>query len=183
MHRERGVVLFIALIALVAMALAGIATMRSVSAGLLVAGNLAYKRQATTAADRGIEQARAWYGTYFGSAFDTSEPANGYYAEWDDFDPATADWTIPSKTVLVPWNQLSAGAQEVRYVIHRLCQDPGAASPTTCVMADSLAGSSTSVGASYGSKPLTGSGRVYYRITARVVGAKGTVSLVQTTMY
>ena len=183
MHRERGVVLFIALIALVAMALAGIATMRSVSAGLLVAGNLAYKRQATTAADRGIEQARAWYAANYGSAFDTSDPSSGYYAQWDEFDPATADWTVANTTVQLTWNQLSAGAQEVRYVIHRLCQEPGAASPTTCVMADSRSGASTAVGASYGSGPLTGSGRVYYRVTARVVGAKGTVSLVQTTMY
>jgi Tfp pilus assembly protein PilX len=42
--RIRGAVLFIALIVLVAMTLAGIAIMRSVDTATLIAGNLAFKQ-------------------------------------------------------------------------------------------------------------------------------------------
>ena len=59
-ERQRGVVLFIALIVLVAMALAGIALVRSVDTGILVAGNIAFKQGATNAGDQGLEAARTW---------------------------------------------------------------------------------------------------------------------------
>jgi len=49
--REQGVILFVALIVLVAMSLAGIALMRSVDTSVLVAGNLAYRQGATSVAD------------------------------------------------------------------------------------------------------------------------------------
>ena len=58
--RVRGAVLFISLIVLVAMTLAGIAMMRSVDTGNLIAGNLAFEQGAMQAADRGIEQAFQW---------------------------------------------------------------------------------------------------------------------------
>ena len=43
---QEGVVLFIALIVLVAMSLAGVALMRSVDTALVVAGNFAFKKSA-----------------------------------------------------------------------------------------------------------------------------------------
>ncbi len=52
--RQRGAVLLIALIVLVAMTLAGIAMMRSVDTGILVSGNMAFRQSATLAADAGI---------------------------------------------------------------------------------------------------------------------------------
>ena len=55
MRREQGVVLFIALIVLVAMSLAGIALMRSVDTGILIAGNLGFRQNATHVGDLGIE--------------------------------------------------------------------------------------------------------------------------------
>jgi Tfp pilus assembly protein PilX len=51
---QQGVVLFIALIVLVAMSLAGIALMRSVDTNVLIAGNLAFRQGATMAGDWGI---------------------------------------------------------------------------------------------------------------------------------
>ena len=59
-RNQRGVILFIALIVLVAMSLAGIALMRSVDTNVLIAGNLAFRQGATLAADRGIEDAKNW---------------------------------------------------------------------------------------------------------------------------
>jgi Tfp pilus assembly protein PilX len=50
-------VLFIALIVLVAMTLAGIAIMRSVDTATLIAGNLAFKQGTVQSSDNGVEQA------------------------------------------------------------------------------------------------------------------------------
>ena len=58
-HRQRGVVLFIALLVMVALSLAGIALIRSADTATIVAGNLAFKQAAASAVDRSIEQAVA----------------------------------------------------------------------------------------------------------------------------
>jgi hypothetical protein len=55
--RERGVVLFIALLVMVALSLAGIALIRSADTATIVSGNLAFKQAAEYAVDRSIEQA------------------------------------------------------------------------------------------------------------------------------
>ncbi len=52
-HQQRGVVLLIALIILVAMTLAGIGMMRSVDTGGVIAGNLAFKQSTLHASDAG----------------------------------------------------------------------------------------------------------------------------------
>jgi Tfp pilus assembly protein PilX len=52
-HKQRGVVLLIALIMLVAMTLAGIGMMRSVDTGSVIAGNLAFKQATLNASDTG----------------------------------------------------------------------------------------------------------------------------------
>ena len=56
---ERGVVLFIALLVMVALSLAGIALIRSADTATIVAGNLAFKQAAAAAVDRSVEQAVA----------------------------------------------------------------------------------------------------------------------------
>jgi type IV pilus assembly protein PilX len=182
-RRQRGVVLFIALIALVAMSLAGLALIRSVGSGLLVAGNLGFKRNATSAADYGIEAGRKWFTDQTASAtpidLNNPSPTLGYYADWASFDPATATWA-DSNSVKVPDADIPQAVNEVRYVIHRMCSRIGAAVPEECATARGLGGSSTKVGAK---TPLSAAGSVYYRVTARVVGTKGTVSLVQTVMF
>jgi hypothetical protein len=50
-------VLFIALLVMVALSLAGIALLRSADTATIVAGNLAFKQAAAAAVDRSIEQA------------------------------------------------------------------------------------------------------------------------------
>lgn len=191
--RQRGVVLFIALIALVAMSLAGIALMRSVGAGILLAGNLDFRRTATTLADLGVEYGRRWFqeqAALIGAppagtvvlGLDNDRPAEGYYASWTKFDPATATWD-DTASKLIPAAETPSLAREVRYVIHRLCPAAGPSAPTDCVTARSLLGNSTAIGINYGSGPLSAAGKIYYRVTARVLGSKGTVSFVQTVMF
>ncbi len=54
---QRGVVLFIALLVMVALSLAGIALIRSADTATTVAGNLAFKQATEYTVDRSIEQA------------------------------------------------------------------------------------------------------------------------------
>src|SRR5436190_19831081 len=54
---QRGIVMFIALLVMVALSLAGIALIRSSDTATIVAGNLSFTQAATNAVDRSIEQA------------------------------------------------------------------------------------------------------------------------------
>jgi type IV pilus assembly protein PilX len=57
--RQGGVVMLIALIMLVALTLAGIALLRTVDTGALIAGNVAFQQSALVSSDAGIERAVA----------------------------------------------------------------------------------------------------------------------------
>lgn len=57
-HKQDGVVLLIALIAVVLLLVAGLATLRSVDTTTMVTGNLAFREGSVQASDRGIEVAR-----------------------------------------------------------------------------------------------------------------------------
>ena len=104
--RERGAILFIALIVLVAMSLAGIALMRSVDTNVLIAGNLAFRQGATAGGDWGIEDARAWITGHPALLID-EQPAGFpfYFASWqqnldligNNPDPSVTnyDWNLP----------------------------------------------------------------------------------------
>lgn len=59
MRTQRGVTLFIALIVLVVLALAGTAMMRSTDAANVIAGNLGFKKAALHATDQGVQRAGA----------------------------------------------------------------------------------------------------------------------------
>lgn len=178
---QRGVVLFIALIVLVAMTLAGIALSRSVGTGILVAGNLAFQKGATSSADAGIEAGRAWLTVQDADTLRVDQ-ARGYFANWDTaFDPATFDWTNRATTVAT-----DAAGNTVQYVVHRLCRNSNESANAPgqqCVSLTGAGASGSKGGASYGSTPLSGTLQVYYRVTARVSGPRNTVSYVQSVMY
>jgi len=83
---QRGVVLFIALIVLVAMSLAGIALIRNVDSGQVIAGNLAFRQAAMHVGDIGIEAGRAWLLSQSSTTLYNDTPGvtggGGYYANW-----------------------------------------------------------------------------------------------------
>jgi len=190
---QRGSVLLIALILLVAMSLAGIALIRSVSTSNIIAGNLAFQQAATHSADVGVETALAFLQTSGGAGITTlhtsvlsgtgpryvarrEDPAPGQ--SWDAFWTALAGAgavnTVPTAN---PSNQDAAG-NTVSYVIHRLCDNVGppaypgcSAPPTDTGLASSSMGS--------GMVHVAGAKQVYYRITARVTGPRNTLSYVQ----
>ncbi len=79
-RRQRGVVLFIALIAMVVLSLAGVALIRSVDTAASVAGNIAFREASTTAVNLAVEQAVNWV---FVAPFnvEVNNPAFHYYAQ------------------------------------------------------------------------------------------------------
>jgi hypothetical protein len=178
-RRQRGAVLFIALIVLVAMSLAGIALIRGVDTANLIAGNLAFKQNATHGGDWGVEQARNWL---------QAQPAAGLYndvpglysaAMQTGLDFTATDPSAPD----FDWSANSFGpvpdpaGNQVRYVIHRMCDLAGNPASQNCV-STSLGGTA---GGSKGSvnPALPSTSQIYYRITVRVTGPRNTVSYVQ----
>jgi type IV pilus assembly protein PilX len=181
--KQSGVVLFIALIVLIAMSLAGLSMMRSVTGGVLVAGNLAFKQAATSAGDLGLELGRQWL-TQNASTLKSDRATDGYFASWEEtFDPMTFDWSARAGPVANSTaGRIDPQGHDVRFVIHRMCDpvqralDPD---PIRCTMANGGALASSMRNAHYQDKALAGAAGVYYRITARVTGVRGTTSFVQ----
>ena len=181
---QRGVVLFIALIVLVAMSLAGIALVRSVDTNVLIAGNLAFRQGATAASDAPVEVARAWIvANASGSGLYSDMSSSAFFATWQSsFDPKTYDWTDATKAKQLTPVTDAAGNRRY-YVIHRMCSnsgDPNAAS-NLCVKSAASGRGRGSFGAiAYPGLALEEAGSPVYRITARVEGPKNTVTFVQT---
>jgi type IV pilus assembly protein PilX len=194
---QRGVVLFISLIVLVAMSLAGIALMRSVDSGVMIAGNLAFKQGTTLAGDSGVEAARTALSAIAGlgsNSLWTSTSASYFSlvpASEPDFtgtDPnkAAYDWSGTTTVNGLTVNNSTtvtgvAGTTEVRYVIHRLCAATGDPSATVCARGTttSSATSSQTVRDAAGAANFTVGSAQYYRITTRVIGARNTKSYVE----
>lgn len=206
MRRQQGVVLFIALIVLVAMSLAGIALMRSVDTSVLIAGNLAFRQGATFAGDWGIEDARLLLQTNSGSGVTTLHndqpalaqaagianppwPNSAYWANWQQGVDFTGNTPNPADDFI--WTTArsmgtDAGGNTVQYVIHRLCSVAGdpASAGVSCVRSASGGGGvasdkGTKGVVAYGTAALPGSSTIYYRVTVRVQGPRNTLSYVQ----
>jgi len=186
---QRGVVLFVAMIVLVVMALAGVAMVRQSGAGLSIAGNLAFKQGATSAGDYGTEAAINWWLPLRGTvALDNDVSAEGYYSNWGAAgtprltgDPSTYDWNTLAKKVVV--DDGTRAGNQVSYIIERLCLNPGMnpEDPAQiCVKTPPSGGADQSVRTR--EYPETaGEDRlvVHYRISTQIVGPKRTLSYIQ----
>jgi Tfp pilus assembly protein PilX len=176
-HRaQRGVVLFIALIVLVAMTLAGLAVMRSVDTNNIIAGNLALRNAATSAGDAGLESARNWLMAQSAS-FLQNDQTSGYFANWQEpFNYKTFDWA--GKGVNVGTDSFG---NSIYYVVHRMCRESAKSFNET----DCFKVAASTDGGSKGddAPPPSATALVYFRITAKVVGPRNTVSYVQAFIY
>jgi len=192
--RQQGVVLLIALIALVAMTLAALGLMRSIDTGTLVAGNIGFRQTAVASADAGVEAARTWL--LSGGAGLTDNASMGYYSTRQDSLDITGnrtsggtdgvDWggsdpTQPTKAHDV--GVIDATGNHVFWLIHRLCSLPGAynVSGQDCAVSYGNSGTgSTQRTVDTPDQPLFGNPYYFYRVTIRVDGPKNTTSYVQT---
>ena len=187
---QQGVVLFVSLIILVAMTLAGIALMRSVDTNVLIAGNLAFRQANTMYADTGVEAARAWL-TANTASLNNNQPGGALHY-WANYQLGVNFLgTAPVAGDNYNWAQAATvaapdPAYTIAYVIHRLCGGTGAPSDASakCMQASAGGGSGSSgLGTkgvvSYGVQALPGISTIYYRVTVRVRGPRNTLSYVQ----
>ncbi|RZJ02308.1 MAG: hypothetical protein EOP39_22800 [Rubrivivax sp.] len=184
-HSQRGIVMIIALVVLVAMSLAGLALLRSMSTGVAIAGNVAFKQNATSVGDLGLEAARLWLvteGAKPGELLNVSNTDEGYHAAWSaGFDPLTYDWG----TGIKDYTADDGTGNRVRYVIHRLCSVEGSLSVAgqQCVIPTGEVEKGTGGGGASGPGVSAAIKRPYFRVTARVDGPRDTVSYVQMVMF
>jgi type IV pilus assembly protein PilX len=174
-RRQRGVVLFIALIMLVAMTLAGIAMVRSVDTTLGIAGNLAFRQTTIQSTDPGVKVAFDWLSAN-SAALTAPNLAVGYYdvgAELNWFDIKA--W---NQAVLLNNGTADAAGNVTRYLIHRMCNFTGPIDTLTCATYKSsgvIGGGSFLVGA----PKFSAIPQAYYRVSVRVDGPRNTTSVTQ----
>jgi len=186
---QHGVVLFISLIVLVAMSLAGIALMRSVDTTVMVSGNIALKQSAILGADQGTQAAVVWLeANNTGGTLQNNISSGSYFAALS-MDPV--DWFVDSSWVdakLVNGGAPDYAGNTISYLIHRQCTLAGAYDSVgnTCAAIDqSVGGSVLTEGDSFKAGVTTAFARskqLYYRITTRVKGPRNSVSIIQTTV-
>lgn len=182
---ERGAVMFVAIIVLLLMTLAGVAMMRQMRSDLSIAGNLAFKQSAAAAADRGTEAARAWFTSRTLAVLQNDDADEGYFSSYsgspDEVDPAKLPWGQAKLAI----DDDGAG-NEVDYLIHRLCKLPNApvdSASQECVTANIAPdGQSNTSDKDYKAPPLD-AGQPFFRVTTRVRGPRNTLSYVQVVMY
>ena len=187
-QRQRGTMLIVALIVLVAMTLVGIATMRSVDTASLVAGNIAFKQSTIGGADQGLQSAYAWLtANAVGATLSSDNQGAGYYSSVPAVDP---DWTQESSwapAVKLNSGNPDAAGNVVYYIIQRMCPVPNCNPENTCLGQPNHCGSTpdTLIFSGEGvdqSKAnfMTKPSQIHYRLTARAVGPRNSITVVQT---
>jgi type IV pilus assembly protein PilX len=208
MWRQRGVVLFIALIALLVMSLAAVALIRSVDTNTMIAGNLALRQSALTSSDRGAEKAMDWLETAALAnlaTLDGDNTAEGYYATYfptsdadgdgktDDGDDRLFAKNLVDEHGVLDTNDDGQG-NKIEYIIQRMCLNPAPPANIAdesepgynkCMLGEPEIGTS-----SMGVKEAPEAGAIVatsqspvYRVTVKVTGPKNTVSYTQTYVY
>jgi Tfp pilus assembly protein PilX len=193
MAAQRGVVLFIALIVMVALSLAAVALIRSVDTTNAVIGNLGFRISSILPGNLAIEQAAA-------ALFSTQDPAHAvhiadptndlpaenYFASWQNSDDARGVPAVLQKKSsasglakqLVDTSDPAKKLVDVTYVIERMCTTPGPATAARC----NLVGAKQSLGETVNDPHLALNKNPYYRVTVRVDGPQNTASFLQATL-
>ena len=185
---QRGTMLIIALIVLVAMTLAGIATMRSVDTATVMAGNIAFRQSALNAADQGVQAAFALLQPLTSSTLNRDGAVAGYLSSAPATEPDWMDENAWAGAAKLNGGAPDAAGNVVWYLIQRLC---------TLGNVDATAGGNR-CGSTVNTAALSKEGednfrlsggefstqvQVQYRITARAVGPRRSIAIVQMLSY
>jgi type IV pilus assembly protein PilX len=200
---QQGLVLFVALVALVVMSLAAVALIRSVDTNNLVTGNLAYKQSAAITSSYGMEAMADTVGANVLAYAESDHPTDGYYSNCEFVEGVAANRTCKDDHLYLEatWTDanskladslqagITAGKDQygntVRYIVERMCRTDGPADSTKCLMSleddGSNNGCSNNVGTSTAGLilPCNSVPIPLYRVTVRISGPKNTVSFVQ----
>ncbi|MDM0115272.1 hypothetical protein QTI66_24190 [Variovorax sp. J22R133] len=204
---QRGVIVFIALIALLILSLAALSLLRSTDTAGVISGNVAFKQAATSAADTGAERAFTALPALAAADVDTSTPHK--YSRTMLIVDADGVPTLPFKWEDLPCYDNAGGATpidcsnestyRVQYVIDRLCTiAPVAGDSLTQLTSKCVAGQPFAAGSAVGADtdshaqttnvfggltpPPAVRPTIHYRITVRVLGPRNASSIVQTTV-
>lgn len=198
-NKQQGVVLIVAMIALLAISLAGIALMRTVDTSNVVSGNVAFNEAANQLADIGAEQA---YVEILGNLASNPSscqfvlancPANA--AGNDYFYPNVSalntDTKLPSPTGGLYWSDPLAvtlpgettASYSVKYMVERMCGTAitGVSGDDTASFLITPTFAKCRAAPIYDSTgaPVAGSGKLFYRVTVQVSGPRNTRGLAQ----
>ena len=202
---QSGIIIFIALIALLVLSLAAVALLRSTDTAGVISGNVAFKEATTNAADTGAERA---FNALPALASADADVANQYFRLMQTVDvngvPTTINWAnVPCYDNVGGTTGISCtdnSAYRVQYVIDRLCTvAPATTDSLTLLTSECVAGQPFSAGGGavgndvnshaqttnvFGSltPPPPTRPTIHYRVTVRVQGPRNTSSIVQTTI-
>jgi type IV pilus assembly protein PilX len=193
---QRGIALFVALIVMVALSLAGVALVRSIDTTTSITGNIAFRQSALLQANWAVEEAIGHIYAKDSKPSTTDmivDPTNDLPSQFyiASFDPAndskkSAQPALPAgvpqqlwkKGNLAPAKQDANSGNDVRYVIQRMCTVDAigfAANQAQCDLMQPKQALGTTVGdeaINTGKYPL-------YRVTVRVDGPNNALSFVQ----
>jgi hypothetical protein len=177
-HTQRGVVLMIALIVLVALTLAGLSMIRSTDTGVTIAGNLSFRQAASQALDAGIEAAVTALPADLN--FSNNAVPGKYYPVSQPVDAVTGmptgiDWNAAS---VVTGTAIPAG-YTVRYIVERLCSQgmPAGVHPNdlgkwcNVETGAGMASNKSDLAADFGQIR-----KIHYHVTVKVDGPRNTES-------
>ena len=184
---QSGMILFFTMIAIVMLLIASVALVRSFDGALSIAGGMAFKRDLVNQGERGIaagKKALSIGGT-LGTDAARRQNQNGsnYSASVLDSEghgiPKVlldeARWSASGMSMMDITDK--ANKITIRYVIDRLCNGTGPATPTTCTV--STLGSDT--GGTAWLNKAGGTSLPVYRISLRVTGPQNTQTFMQST--
>lgn len=177
--RQRGVVMFVALIVMVAMALAALALVRAVDTTTAVVGNLGFRQASILPGNAAVEEAVSALFEKKSIALEAHDVSQNYFASKLSGDdargvPALLTKACSTKNVAKVLPEDAAG-NTVCYVIERMCKDPGVATGINCDMLPPKVAAGTTVGDPSVTLPQV----PFYRLTVRVDGPRNTASFMQ----
>ena len=187
-HRQRGIVLLIALTVLVAMSLAGVALMRSVDNTVAIAGNISFKQASLQVAERGTRDAMAWLlAQQVGNPTQlyTDSPNAGFYSARPPTEPDWFDTATWANAVITNGGLPDATGNTVSYVIHRMCALPGVAENgdnQQCSRYFPPSQKLDSTSKAVGRAQYDAASQLFYRVTTRVDGPRNNVTITQTSV-
>ena len=176
---ERGVVMCVALFAVLALTIMAVALARALAMDVAIGGNLVLRQHATLAAADAVERALA---SLFesGAISDKTQDdlAHSYFASRQPGEDLRAIPRALQSIALYPTDAAVVPADDgaqLRYIIERVCRASGAATADNCTL------TAPSAEAASGAPPPGEPPRTaYYRVTVRVDAPGGATTFVQT---
>ena len=180
--RQQGVVLFIALIVLVVMSMAGIAMNRSIETSLGIAGNLAFRKSTLQGTEKAMANAIAWLDnnrSILNLVGTTNSTTTGYYFAPVKSRGSDNAWTSDYWTTAFNAGTDTLG-NSLSYKIERMCEDSTLSyADTICLLGappDTNSNNGNTAGTGFQFLPPP---PLVLRITARAVGPRNSTSIVQ----